>query len=243
MGDDTWYVWEPYAAGWADRRSALRRRRAGLGAHHQRQRLHAARSAPARGEGDPAALSLKPAGGVLPHRQPHPHGGGGRRAPDPLRARPRQPGAAAVGHHSAARSRARTCCWASKIRRCMPPGAARRRWKSAASRSTGEAVARHLFPERSAGPDAGADARLPGPGSNWRAAFRRRCSKTCASPTKSARTCTPSWRLRAVARARRNIGSFEAGLEEMKDFLAEAGIDAGSVQHPRRLGALAARTW
>ena len=32
--------------------------------------------------------------------------------------------------------------------------------------------------------------------------------------------------LRAVGRARRNIGSFEAGLEELKAFLAEAGIDA-----------------
>src|SRR5207248_4305585 len=32
--------------------------------------------------------------------------------------------------------------------------------------------------------------------------------------------------LRAVGRARRNVGSFEAGLEEMKTFLAEAGIAA-----------------
>jgi D-alanyl-D-alanine carboxypeptidase/D-alanyl-D-alanine-endopeptidase (penicillin-binding protein 4) len=31
--------------------------------------------------------------------------------------------------------------------------------------------------------------------------------------------------LRAVGRARRNIGSFEAGIEEVKAFLAEAGID------------------
>jgi len=31
--------------------------------------------------------------------------------------------------------------------------------------------------------------------------------------------------LRAVGRARRNIGSFEAGLEELKTFLAEAGIE------------------
>ncbi len=33
--------------------------------------------------------------------------------------------------------------------------------------------------------------------------------------------------LRAVGRARRNVGSFEAGMAEMKDFLAEAGIDPG----------------
>ena len=33
--------------------------------------------------------------------------------------------------------------------------------------------------------------------------------------------------LRAVGRARRNVGSFEAGMAEMKSFLAEAGIDAG----------------
>ena len=31
--------------------------------------------------------------------------------------------------------------------------------------------------------------------------------------------------LRAVGRARRNVGSFEAGMAEMKSFLAEAGID------------------
>jgi D-alanyl-D-alanine carboxypeptidase/D-alanyl-D-alanine-endopeptidase (penicillin-binding protein 4) len=34
--------------------------------------------------------------------------------------------------------------------------------------------------------------------------------------------------LRAVARARRNIGSFEAGREELKTFLAEAGIEPGA---------------
>ena len=39
VGDDTWYVWEPYAAGWSHRRSAIRRRRAGFGADRQRQRL------------------------------------------------------------------------------------------------------------------------------------------------------------------------------------------------------------
>jgi D-alanyl-D-alanine carboxypeptidase/D-alanyl-D-alanine-endopeptidase (penicillin-binding protein 4) len=33
--------------------------------------------------------------------------------------------------------------------------------------------------------------------------------------------------LRAVGRARRNIGSVEAGLEELKAFLTEAGIEAG----------------
>jgi D-alanyl-D-alanine carboxypeptidase/D-alanyl-D-alanine-endopeptidase (penicillin-binding protein 4) len=31
--------------------------------------------------------------------------------------------------------------------------------------------------------------------------------------------------LRAVGRARRNVGSFEAGMAEMKSFLADAGID------------------
>jgi D-alanyl-D-alanine carboxypeptidase/D-alanyl-D-alanine-endopeptidase (penicillin-binding protein 4) len=34
--------------------------------------------------------------------------------------------------------------------------------------------------------------------------------------------------LRAVGRARRNIGSVEAGMEEMKAFLGEAGIDPGA---------------
>jgi len=34
--------------------------------------------------------------------------------------------------------------------------------------------------------------------------------------------------LRAVGRARRNVGSREAGLEEMQTFLAEAGVSAGA---------------
>ena len=34
--------------------------------------------------------------------------------------------------------------------------------------------------------------------------------------------------LRAAARAKRNVGSFEAGMEEMKAFLTEAGIDSGA---------------
>jgi D-alanyl-D-alanine carboxypeptidase/D-alanyl-D-alanine-endopeptidase (penicillin-binding protein 4) len=34
--------------------------------------------------------------------------------------------------------------------------------------------------------------------------------------------------LRAVGKARRNVGSFEAGLDELQSFLAEAGIPADS---------------
>ena len=34
--------------------------------------------------------------------------------------------------------------------------------------------------------------------------------------------------LRAVARARRNVGSFEAGQEELKAFLTEIGVNPGA---------------
>jgi D-alanyl-D-alanine carboxypeptidase/D-alanyl-D-alanine-endopeptidase (penicillin-binding protein 4) len=95
---------------------------------------------------------------------------------------------------------------------------------------TGSARARHLYPQEVAGlaraaapapvpPDAGIQ--LAG---HTSAPFLEDLRIT----DKVSQNLHAELALRAVARARRNIGSLEAGSEEMKAFLGEAGIEPGA---------------
>jgi serine-type D-Ala-D-Ala carboxypeptidase/endopeptidase (penicillin-binding protein 4) len=87
----------------------------------------------------------------------------------------------------------------------------------------GSAVARHAFPAEL--PDA-SDAALGA------TELARRVSAPLIEDlritAKVSQNLHAELALRAVGRARRNVGSFEAGLEELKIFLAEAGIDAAA---------------
>ena len=108
IGDDTWYVWQPYAAGWARGRSAVRRWSADLRPHPRRQRAHPLR--PSRRQRRRCRRAL-PASchRVLPHREPRPHRGRRRRTPHPLPADPGQPRRPTVWHHSRCAIAGRTC--------------------------------------------------------------------------------------------------------------------------------------
>jgi D-alanyl-D-alanine carboxypeptidase/D-alanyl-D-alanine-endopeptidase (penicillin-binding protein 4) len=81
----------------------------------------------------------------------------------------------------------------------------------------GDTTARHLFPDESAEAPAGIE-------------LARHISAPLIEDLritdKASQNLHAELALRAVGRARRNAGSFEAGMEEMKAFLSDAGIDA-----------------
>jgi D-alanyl-D-alanine carboxypeptidase/D-alanyl-D-alanine-endopeptidase (penicillin-binding protein 4) len=90
----------------------------------------------------------------------------------------------------------------------------------------GEAVARHLYP-------ADAGDLLQGVGVEPAAAGLELARKASAAlvedlkiTDKVSQNLHAELALRAVGRVRRGVGSFEAGREEMRGFLGEAGIDA-----------------
>lgn len=86
---------------------------------------------------------------------------------------------------------------------------------------------RHLFP--SGVPDS---RDVPEPGDSGAVELARRVSAPLIEDLritdKVSQNLHAELALRAVGRARRGAGSLEAGLAEMEDFLAEAGIEAGS---------------
>ena len=89
---------------------------------------------------------------------------------------------------------------------------------------TGSAIAEHLFPDALASLDQG-----PEPAPLAGIELARRVSAPLIEDlritAKVSQNLHAELALRAVGRARRNVGSFEAGVAEMKTFLAEAGID------------------
>ena len=91
----------------------------------------------------------------------------------------------------------------------------------------GGAIARHLYRDEPADlKQAPSAAELPG------VELARRISAPLVEDLritdKVSQNLHAEMALRAVGRARRNVGSIEAGLEELRAFLAEAGIDAAS---------------
>ncbi len=92
---------------------------------------------------------------------------------------------------------------------------------------TGRARARHLYPDEVADPTI-APPQPPMQG----VVMARRTSAPLIQDLqvtdKVSQNLHAEMALRAVAQARRNIGSFEAGLEELKAFLSDAGLDPDS---------------
>ena len=173
VGDDTWYLWQPFAEGWAidDPQYDYGAPVSALTVNDNAVTL-AVR--PGAREGDLAALAWNPpleyyrvdnrirtvaAGG---ERSIHFH---------------RDPGSlagAAVGIRFRCAIAARTWCWPSKIRPCTPPRPCARRWKSAGSRSAAALRRCTPFPTRHRTSPRRPRRRPPFRASNWRGGFRRR---------------------------------------------------------------------
>jgi D-alanyl-D-alanine carboxypeptidase/D-alanyl-D-alanine-endopeptidase (penicillin-binding protein 4) len=226
VGDDTWYVWQPYAEGWMldDPVAGYGAAVSALAVGDNSQTLSIG---PGAEVGEPAALLLNP-------------------AIEYYRIENRVRTAAADGERNIHADRlpgSRTL----RVWGTIPLGgrneevalgiddpalyaalALRQALGDRGIAVDGAAVAEHLFPEDVAGLTRG-----PAPAAN---AAEVELARRESAPLveclrvvdKVSQNLHAEMMLRAVGRARRNVGSREAGLEEMKTFLAEAGIPAGA---------------
>ena len=215
VGDDTWYVWQPYAAGWGidDPQSDDGPPISALTLNDNALTLSVRPGAAA---GDVAALTLHPADGVLPHRQPRPH----RRRSGASAAFTSTAFPAAATRGCGAPSRCatagRTCCSESRIPPSTPPRHCAPRCERAASPSGGAAVARAPLSQPGRRPHTGCDPPRPVAGVELARRVSAALIEDLRVTDKVSQNLHAELALRAVGRARRNVGSFEAGMEEMK---------------------------
>jgi serine-type D-Ala-D-Ala carboxypeptidase/endopeptidase (penicillin-binding protein 4) len=227
VGDDTWYVWEPYATGWGieDPKSDDGPPVSALTINDNTIALSVR---PAQRAGDLAWLTFNPPIEFyrIANRVSTGPAGSERRVwferlPDSLDAQLwgslplNDPGQTLqLGIQDPARYAAMALRAALEDRGIVVDG---------------DAVSRHLYPDEVPG-----GLRSAATESETPAGFElaRRVSAPLVEDlritAKVSQNLHAELALRAVGRARRNIGSFEAGLEELKTFVAEAGIDADS---------------
>jgi serine-type D-Ala-D-Ala carboxypeptidase/endopeptidase (penicillin-binding protein 4) len=230
VGDDSWYLWEPYAAGWGiqDPESDDG---APISALTINDNAFTLTVNPGAREGDLAVLSLNPAiefyridNRVL------------------TAAVPADPGRARRIHFSRLPGSLDAHLWGT----IAPHGGPQNlvlgiedpaRYAAMALRNAledqgiaveGDAVAHHEYPDEVSDP---AQRVAPEPGPTGVELARRVSAPLIEDlriTAKVSQNLHAELLLRAVGRARRNIGSFEAGLEELKTFLAEVGIEPES---------------
>ncbi len=218
VGDDTWYVWEPYPPGWAED-DPLYDYGAPVSALTLNDGTLAVHIAPGAHEGDPAALTLKPqveyydidnrvrtvaAGG---ERRVHYHRGAGSRKLElwgslPLGAQPED---LLLGVEDPAEYAAL---------------ALRQALEERGISVRGRAVARHRLPNA-------ADTQWQAAGTEIALRTSSRLLEDLRITDKVSQNLHAELALRAVSRERRGTGSRQDGLAELKDFLAEAGIEPG----------------
>ena len=222
VGDDTWYVWQPYAAGWAidDPQSDDG---PPISALTLADNVLALSVRPGATVGEMAAISLNPPSEFyrIENRVRTIAAGAERRihfqripgsrdallwGTIPLRDRGQE---LLISVEDPAEFAAQSLRKALQVRGVSVDGAAR---------------AEHLSPDRL--PDL-TQALPPEPTSAVELARRTsaRLIEDLRITAKVSQNLHAELTLRAVGRARRNAGSFEAGMAEMKDFLAEAGVD------------------
>jgi len=223
VGDDTWYLWEPYANGWAiqDPESDDGPPVSALTIHDNAMRLEVR---PGASEGEPAALTLNPPLEYyrLDNRVRTVAAGGERR----IRFS-RLPGSldAQLWGTIPLNDRGMDMALAIEDPAWYAAQALRVALETRGITVDGKTEAHHQFPNEVADP-----ARAPAGTSITGADLARRVSAPLLEDLKITAKVSQNLHaelaLRAVARARRNIGSFEAGLAELRSFLLEAGIES-----------------
>jgi len=228
IGDDTWYVWEPYAVGWAidDPQSDDGPPVSALTLNDNTVALTVRPGAAA---GDPAALSLKPPVEFyrIENRVRTVPAGGERRIqfnriPGSLDAQ--LWGAIPLLH------RGQEMLLGIEDPALFAAQALRKALTERGVAVTGSAVAQHSFPDEFA--DLTVAPAAPTAPVQPETELARRVSAPLLEDlriiAKESQNLHAELALRAVARARRNVGSFEAGQEELKTFLTEIGVEPGS---------------
>ena len=222
VGDDTWYVWQPYASGWAieDPESDDGAPVSALTIHDNVLSLNVQ---PGRREGELAALTLTPPVEYyrLDNRIRTVAAGGERRIrfsriPGSLEAR--------LWGAIPLRDRGQDLLLGIEDPARYAAQVFRRALAQRGILVEGDSSALHRYPNEV--PDL---TQGPTASDSTGTELARRTSAPLIEDLritdKVSQNLHAELTLRAVGRARRNIGSFEAGLEELKAFLAEAGIE------------------
>jgi D-alanyl-D-alanine carboxypeptidase/D-alanyl-D-alanine-endopeptidase (penicillin-binding protein 4) len=221
IGDDTWYVWEPYAAGWGieDPKSDDG---APISALTVADNGIVVGIRPGAREGEIAALTLNPP--IEYYRIDN-------------RIRTAAAGSERRIHFDRLPGSLDARLWGSVPLRDTPPDfvigiedpaqyaamALREALENRGITVEGSAVAEHLRPSQA--PDLlQGSAAAPTPGVELARHESAPLLEDLRITDKVSQNLHAELDLRAVGRARRNVGSFEAGLEELKIFLNEAGI-------------------
>lgn len=222
VGDDSWYVWQPYAEGWAvdDPQFDFGAPVSALSINDNTVSLTVR---PAARVGDPAELVLDPPVEYfrIGNRVRTAPAGG----PREIRFE-RDPGSREVRLWGSipVRDRGETLLLGIEDPAEFAALAFRQVLESRGIAVAGEALARHVFPNEAGDLRQGA----PTPYSEG-VELARRVSPPLIEDLrvtdKVSQNLHAELALRAVARARRGIGSRDAGLQEMQAFLAEIGID------------------
>jgi len=222
IGDDTWYLWEPYADGWSID-DPLYEYGAPVSALTIHDNAFTLTVQPGAREGDLAALELNPAMEyyAIDNRIRTVAAGGERkihfeRAPGSLELR--------LWGTIPLRDRAEDLVLGIEDPAQYAAASLRRALEQRGIAVAGPVTALHQLPNEVADPLQGS---VPGaaPGIELARRVSAPLIEDLRITAKVSQNLHAELALRAVGRARRNIGSREAGLEEMQAFLAEAGID------------------
>ena len=222
IGDDTWYVWQPYATGWAidDPQSDDGPPISALTVADNVLTLSVRPGAEA---GEVAALSVNPPSEFyrIENRVRTIAAGGERR----LHFR-RIPGSrdALLWGVIALRDRGQDLLISVEDPAEFAAQALRNALETRGVSVDGAARAEHLSPDRLADLTQ-ATPPEPDGGEELASHVSARLIEDLRVTAKISQNLHAELALRAVGRARRNVGSFEAGMAEMKAFLTEAGVD------------------
>lgn len=227
IGDDTWYLWQPYAVGWGidDPQSDDG---PPVSALTLNDNIITLTVQPGSADGDPAALSFNPPLEFyrIENRVRTVPAGGPRmihfkRIPGSLDAQ--LWGTIPLDDHG------QDMLLGVEDPALYAAQALRRALTEQGITVTGSAVAQHAFPDEVADLT---EAPPPATAVPVETELARHVStplfEDLQITAKVSQNLHAELALRAVARARRNLGSFEAGQEELKTFLTEIGIDSGA---------------
>jgi D-alanyl-D-alanine carboxypeptidase/D-alanyl-D-alanine-endopeptidase (penicillin-binding protein 4) len=217
VGDDTRYVWEPYAEDWSIDDPTYEYG-AAVSAIAVNDNTIAVSVSPGAGEGDPAAIILEPAVEYYAiDNRIRTVAAGGERSIHVHRA----PGSRELELSGTIPLGGQSQLLALGIDEPAVYGALalRQLLEERGIRVNGAAVAQHLLPgEAAEGPAAGGD----------NVVLARRVSAPLSDDLritdKASQNLHAEMALRAVGRARRSVGSRAAGLDELRVFLTEAGV-------------------
>ena len=221
VGDDTWYVWQPYASGWAieDPQSDDGPPVSALTIHDNALSLNVR---PGAREGDLAALLFTPPSEYynLDNRARTVAVGGERRIHFS-----RLPGSreARLWGTIPVRDRGQDMLLGIDDPALYAAQVFRRALEERGIVVEGDSTARHLYPNEVADLAQAPPAAASGTGLALRVSAP--LLEDLRVTDKVSQNLHAELALRAVGRAQRNVGSFEAGLEELKSFLGEAGIE------------------